>query len=45
MMLEGMYDPITNQMIKAQNGSGNVYEGNVADKVTIEIRDSIFPII
>ncbi|MBK7029743.1 MAG: PKD domain-containing protein [Bacteroidales bacterium] len=41
LFLEGLFNG--SGMNKAQNGSGNQFPGNVADQITIELRNSIAP--
>ncbi|NVO21562.1 MAG: Ig-like domain-containing protein [Bacteroidetes bacterium] len=43
VMLEGLFNISTNLMNKAKNETGYQYSGEIADKITVEIRQSIAP--
>jgi hypothetical protein len=43
LMLEGLFNTLSNQMNKAQNETGNQFPGSVADKITVELRQGSPP--
>ena len=43
VLLEGLYDPSTGLMNKAQNATGNQFPGNIADQITIKLAQVYFP--
>ncbi|NVN96730.1 hypothetical protein HXX01_00550 [Candidatus Nomurabacteria bacterium] len=40
---EGLYNPLTQHLNKAQNGSGNEFGENIADSIQVEIHQNTFP--
>jgi hypothetical protein len=40
VLLEGLYNPVTHKMNKARNGNVEQYPGDVADKITVELRSA-----
>ena len=43
VLLEGLYNPVSNQLNKAQNQTGDAFAGNVADSITVELHQGTAP--
>ncbi|MBK7214077.1 MAG: PKD domain-containing protein [Bacteroidales bacterium] len=43
LMIEGLYNPVSGQMNKAQDESGNHFSGTIADQISIALANSAAP--
>lgn len=43
LLPEGLFNPLSNQLNKAQNTSGDAFGGNIADSISIELHYSTYP--